>query len=455
MKAPTINIIGGGLAGSEAAYQCAKRGLQVRLYEMRPHVMTPAHTTGNLAELVCSNSFKSTNPDSAPGLLKHEMEQFDSLILKAAVHAQVAAGQALAVDRVKLSEYVTRTLTSFDNFALIDQEVTELPDLEELLRSNEAWIVATGPLTSEKLSKALAKFSMGEENLFFYDAIAPILEADSIDMTKGFWASRYDKGDGQDYYNIPLDKNQYETLIDDIINAEKMPLHEFEKTPYFEACLPVEVMIERGRETLRFGPMKPVGLTDPNTGRWPYAAIQLRKENEHGTMLSMVGFQTKMKWPEQKRIFSKLPGLENVEFFRLGSVHRNTYFNSPKVLSKNLSFNTCPRVFLAGQITGVEGYTESSAMGILAGLAAFAEVTGTSFTLPPRSTMMGALAHYVTQGSKGEFQPMNANMGLLPNIGATGSKKDRHALICEVARTNYAHYFGKIITGLREIHGNR
>lgn len=408
---------------------------------MRPKKLTAAHTSGDLAELVCSNSLKSMAPQSAPGLLKHDMAHLDSLILRSAYGAQVPAGQALAVDRRKMSDAIKSALEASDRFSLSNDEVDSIPDLATMEAANEYWIIASGPLTSPALSKALGPYCGGAENLYFYDAIAPVIEAESINLDQVFRASRYDKGDA-DYLNIPLNKDEYNAFIDAVIAAEKMPLHEFESTKYFEACLPIEVMIERGRDTLRFGPMKPVGLTDPKTGRWPYAAIQLRMENREGTMYSMVGFQTKMKWPDQKRVFSMLPGLGESEFFRFGSVHRNTYVQSPKVLNSDLSFKSHPRLFLAGQVTGVEGYSESAAIGLLAGRSAGAKANGRVFPMPPKHSMIGALHHYITQGCLGPYAPMNTNLGLLPTIVKTkGQSKDaRKERQCQSARDEFRNY---------------
>ena len=435
-KQRIVHIVGGGLAGCEAAWQILKAGHRVRLYEMRPKKMTPAHHTGDLAELVCSNSLKSLSPDSAPGLLKSEMQAFASLILTAAHSAAVPAGQALAVERKVFSQMIQKTLQNFANFELVEEEITHLPSVSELQASGDLWIIASGPLSSADLLKQLEGLCADSHRLHFYDAIAPILETESIDQSIVFRASRYAEGDAGDYLNVPLNREEYENFIDAVIAAEKMSLHEFEEVKYFESCLPIEVMIERGRETLRFGPMKPMGLIDPRTGRRPWAAVQLRLENQAGTMVSMVGFQTKMKWPEQKRVFSLLPGLGEVEFFRYGSVHRNSYLQSPDVLSSDLSFKAAPQVFLAGQITGVEGYTESAAMGLLAGCSVVARLRGEMFPMPPVGTMLGSLYHYISQGSLGEFQPMNANLGLLPALArARGqSKQERKTAQCALAR---------------------
>lgn len=436
--AKRVHVIGGGLAGSEAAWQCLQAGLPVTMYEMRPKKLTPAHHTGMLAELVCSNSLKSLSLESAPGQLKLEMTAMNSLIIKAGQQAKVPAGQALAVDREQFSAFVTKSLLDSANFDLRHEEVGP----EEIEADPEGlWIIATGPLSSEPISQYLTELSGGEDRLYFYDAIAPILETDTIDLSQLFRASRYEEGDG-DYWNIPLDKEQYLNFIQAVQEAEKTPLHAFEETKYFESCLPIEVMIERGIDTLRFGPMKPVGLTDPKTGKRPYANIQLRLENKDGTMVSMVGFQTKMKWPEQARVFRSLPGLAEAEFFRYGSVHRNTYVNSPKLLAADFSFRSKPNVFLAGQITGVEGYTESAAIGLLVGRAVAARFQSGNFQLPPPTSIIGALANYVLYGGLGDFQPMNANFGLLPRLPhKRGMKKaQRKAMHCERARQDFAEF---------------
>jgi methylenetetrahydrofolate--tRNA-(uracil-5-)-methyltransferase len=448
-KSRSFHIVGGGLAGCEAAWQLLNQGHKVTIHEMRPVRMTAAHKTGNLAELVCSNSLKSLGLDSAPGRLKEEMKAFDSLIIAAGLHASVPAGQALAVDREVFSKYINDKLSEHPGFTRIDEEVTAIPDNETLEASNEVWIVSTGPLTAPDLSAHIAARVGRKDDLYFYDAIAPVIAADSIDYSKAFRASRYGNdaatGDAEapagDYLNIPLNKDEYEAFITAIETAEYMPLHDFEEPRYFESCLPVEVMAGRGRETLRFGPMKPVGLTDPATGRRPWAAIQLRQENKEGTMFSMVGFQTKMKWPEQKRVFSMLPALAQAEFLRFGSVHRNTYFNSPQILSENLALKSSPRIFLAGQITGVEGYTESAAIGLLAGRFA-----GGSFVRPPSTTVIGSLHSYVVDGCLGDFQPMNANLGLLPPTERRRgeSKADKKARQCAAAKDAFQAYFSAL-----------
>lgn len=432
-----IRIVGGGLAGCEAAWQCLRAGLSVTLYEMRPSRMTEAHKGAGLAELVCSNSLKSLSLESAPGQLKREMSALNSLVVEAAKAAQVPAGQALAVDRDMFSQYIEQRLAEYDNFDRVSAEVDE-----QLIASypDDFWIIATGPLTSSALVPYLESLCEGQKRLYFYDAIAPVIDADSIDMSKAFWASRYDKGDA-DYLNIPLSKDDYESFIDDVSHAETMPLHDFEGAQYFESCLPIEVMIARGRETLRFGPLKPVGLKDPKTGQDAHAVIQLRKENKQATMLSMVGFQTKMKWPEQKRVFQKIPGLEAAEFLRLGSIHRNTYINSPKLLDTNFAFRSSPNIHIAGQITGVEGYTESAAIGLMVGLKVAAKAKEQNFMLPPATTFLGALTSYVLEGPLGEYQPMNVNFGLLPNLPVRKVKKSvRKLMHCERASRDMDTY---------------
>lgn len=447
-----VNIIGGGLAGCEAAWQSLLQGCQVTLYEMRPNRMTPAHKTNNLAELVCSNSFKSTDPTSASGLLKCEMISMKSLIIEAAMATRVPAGQALAIDRVEFSRFIETKLNEHPNFQLKREEITSLPPTLRFsdVRGGggqipEGWIIATGPLTSDSLAQSLDELIQStnpevKNRLFFYDAIAPTISAESIDWSHAFMQSRYDKG-GDDYVNLPLDKQEYEAFISEIADADYMPLHEFESTKYFESCLPIEVMVARGRDTLRFGPMKPVGLIDPRTQKRPWAAIQLRKENLPGTMYSMVGFQTKMKWPEQKRVFSMIPALKNAEFYRFGSVHRNTYVQSPLVLDNDLSFRGRPNVFLAGQITGVEGYLESAAMGLLAGLNCAMRQSGKLPILPPESSMIGALLKYVTRGGTGSFQPMNSNFGILPTEVLGKDKKQKRDSQLLRAKSDFLDYY--------------
>jgi methylenetetrahydrofolate--tRNA-(uracil-5-)-methyltransferase len=405
-----VNIVGGGLAGCEAAWQCLNAGLEVTLYEMRPHKMTPAHKGGDLAELVCSNSLKSTKPDSASGQLKYEMRALNSIIVAAAYDAAVPAGDALAVDRELFSRAIEQHLSSYEKFHIVRSEIESVPRQPD---DNQIWIIASGPLTSSALMQEIVNMCGAEDSAYFYDAIAPTLAADSIDYDKVFWCNRYDP-EGHDYLNIPLSKDEYLEFIADVRYAAKVPLRDFEDQKYFESCLPIEVMVERGEDTLRFGPMKPVGILDPKTGEQPYAVIQLRKENLAGSMLSMVGFQTKMTWTEQARVFRKLPGLADAEFLRLGSIHRNSYLRSPLYLNPDLSFKAYPQIFLAGQITGVEGYLESAAMGLLAGRFAAGRCLQREFFSPPRGTLLGALLSHVTTDFGKNYQPMNANLGLLP-----------------------------------------
>ena len=437
-KKMKLHVVGGGLAGSEAAWQAICQGISVTLHEMRPNVMTAAHQTGRLAELVCSNSLKSLLEDSAPGLLKREMTALNSLVIRAAYAAKVPAGNALAVDREVFADFIERALASSPLFERVNEEVTSIPSEEEMIANNERWIISSGPLTSQPLAAELMRLCGGEQRLYFYDAIAPVISTDSIDQSVGFRAGRYEDGEG-DYLNLPMNKDQYEAFIDAVIGAEKMPLHDFEEATYFEGCLPVEVMVERGRETLRFGPMKPVGFTDPKTGHRPWAVVQLRLENNEGTMYSMVGFQTKMKWPEQARVFGLIPGLANAEYFRFGSIHRNTYVRSPEVLNPDFSFKSNSRVYLAGQVSGVEGYTDSAAIGLLAGRTASAAFKGEEFVLPPKGSIIGALGAYVAYGLKGPYQPMNANLGLLPGVQKERrqSKADRKAIQCSKSRAEF------------------
>jgi len=398
-----VTIIGGGLAGCEAAWQLLSRGHRVNLYEMKPRRYSPAHRMPHLGELVCSNSLRSNQRENAVGLLKEEMRILDSLILKAADATQVPAGTALAVDRLKFACLIEENLLRCPGFNLIREEITAIPETGVVL-------VASGPLTSEELSRSLADLT-GTEYLYFYDAISPIVDAETIAYERVFSASRYDQGIG-DYLNCPLTEEAYLRFRDDLRSAEVVPLKSFEDMKCFEGCLPVEVMAARGMNTLLFGPMKPVGLTDPKTGGPPYAVVQLRRENTEGTLYNLVGFQTKMTYPEQQRIFRTIPGLENAEFVRFGSVHRNTYMHSPQLLDKTLQLKKDRRVFIAGQITGVEGYVESSAMGLWAGLSISAFLRDDRLAPPPPTTALGALIHYITREDLPSFQPMNVNFGL-------------------------------------------
>ena len=416
MRQADVTIIGGGLAGSEAAWQLAQRGLSVRLYEMRPKKVTPAHKTGLFAELVCSNSLRSKEITNAVGLLKEEMKILGSLIMEAAVASEVPAGKALAVDRERFAAYVTERLEGCPNIEIFREEVTRIPE-EGIV------IVASGPLTSEALAEDLKRYT-GEDYFHFYDAIAPIVYADSINWEKVFKADRYGGEDGA-YVNCPMTEEEYYRFVEALLSAEKVPFKEFEKPRYFEGCLPIEVMAERGKDTLRYGPLKPVGLIDPRTGKEPFAVVQLRPENREGTLYNLVGFQTKLKYPEQERVFRMIPGLEHAEFARFGSVHRNSFVCAPKVLEKTLQLKKEPRIFLAGQITGVEGYVESTAMGLLAGLNAGRLPRGTELLVPPRTTAHGALVHYITEADPKHFQPMNINWGLFPPLEMPARKRKR------------------------------
>ena len=416
MKQADVTIIGGGLAGSEAAWQLACRGFSVCLYEMRPKKLTPAHKTGLLAELVCSNSLRSKELTNAVGLLKEEMRRLRSLIMEAALASEVPAGKALAVDREKFAAYVTKKINLRPEIEIRNEEVRKIPE-EGIV------IVATGPLTSEALAEDLKHYT-GEDYFHFYDAIAPIVYADSIDWDKVFKADRYSDEEGA-YVNCPLSEEEYYRLVEELLAAEKVPFKEFEEPRYFEGCLPIEVMAERGKDTLRYGPLKPVGLVDPRTGKQPFAVVQLRPENREGTLYNLVGFQTKLKYPEQERVFRLIPGLEKAEFARFGSVHRNSFVCAPKVLEKTLQLKREPRIFLAGQITGVEGYVESTAMGLLAGLNAGRLKRGHELLIPPRTTAHGALVHYITEADPKHFQPMNINWGLFPPLEMPPKKRKR------------------------------
>ncbi len=421
-----VHVIGGGLAGSEAAWQIARAGAPVVLHEMRPVKMTPAHTGEGLAELVCSNSFRSDDwENNAVGLLHEEMRRAGSLIMRAGDAHKVPAGGALAVDRVGFSDAVQAALEAEPLVTIEREEVAGLPPAD--------WdnvVIATGPLTSPALATAVGTLT-GEDSLAFFDAIAPIVHKDSIDLSKAWFQSRYDKGDGADYINCPMDEAQYRAFVAALLEGGKTEFKDWEKdTPYFEACLPIEVMAERGEETLRFGPMKPVGLTNPHTGRRAYAVVQLRQDNALGTLYNMVGFQTKLKHGEQTRIFRTIPGLENAEFARLGGLHRNTFINSPKLLDAQLRLKQMPRLRFAGQMTGVEGYVESAAIGLLAGRFAAAERRGEVLSAPPRTTALGALIAHITGGADAKtFQPMNINYGLLPELppppGVKGKDRGR------------------------------
>lgn len=401
-----INIIGGGLAGCEAAYQISKRGINVRLYEMKPTKYSPAHSNSNLAEIVCSNSFKSNLLTNACGLLKEELRMLDSLLIKIADETSVPAGQALAVDREEFSRKVTEYMENLDNVEIIKEEVTEIQD-------DAVTIIATGPLTSDVLFEKISKL-VGNNELHFYDAAAPIIEKSSVDMNIAFIGDRYGKCEA-DYINLPMNKEEYENFWNELVNAEVVELHSFEKREIFEGCMPVEVMAKRGIDTLRYGPLKPVGFDDPRTGRRPYALVQLRQDNSVGSLYNMVGFQTNLKFGEQKRVFSMIPGLQNAEFVKYGVMHRNTYINSPQILNNVYQMKDNENVFFAGQITGVEGYVESIASGLLAGINAVRYMKNKGKIVFPVETMIGALTDYISTPNE-KFQPMNANFGILPKL---------------------------------------
>lgn len=404
-----INVIGAGLAGCEAAYQIAKRGVNVRLYEMKPQKKSPAHHTDNFAELVCSNSLKAQRTSSAAGLLKEEMRVLDSLLLKCADSCTVPAGGALAVDRDIFSSMVTDAIRNNDRIEIVSEEITSIPD-------DAITVVATGPLTSELLCQNISE--LFGDSLSFFDAAAPIVTAESIDKETSFMQSRYDKGDGDDYINCPLNKAEYEEFYEALINAERAPLHDFDVSDpkVYEGCMPIEVMAQRGQDTIRFGPMKPVGLRDPRTGHRPWACLQLRRENAQGTMYNLVGFQTNLKFPEQKRVFGMIPALKNAEFVRYGVMHRNTFIDSPRVLISDYSAKCNQNLFFAGQLTGVEGYMESASSGLIAGINAYQRLAGNDTLLLPQETMIGALVRYITDESVTKFQPMGASFGLLPEL---------------------------------------
>ena len=424
-----IVIIGGGLAGSEAAWQAANHGAKVTLYEMRPKEMTKAHKTGYLAELVCSNSLGSMDPLQAPGILKEEMRRLHSLIIRIADEVRVPAGSALAVDREQFATKITQALDAHPNVRIVREEMTEIP-------TDAVTIIATGPLTSDTLSSAIGQLTH-EKHLAFFDAISPIIDADSINMDIVFRASRYGKG-GDDYLNCPMDEAAYNAFYDAIIAAEKVQPKEFEKVSYFESCIPIEVMAERGRQTMQFGPLKPVGLDDPRTGTRPSAVVQLRAENVHGSCYNMVGFQTKLTYPEQRRVFRMIPGLEQAEFLRYGSLHRNTFINSPQLLRNTLQLKTRGTVFFAGQLVGVEGYTESAAMGGLAGINAARGLAGLPLIIPEPTTAHGCLIAHLTTSDPRHFQPMNTNFGLFPPLPSRiRDKEQKRRLIQERALKDF------------------
>lgn len=419
-----VIVIGGGLAGSEASYRLAKMGLKVILYEMRPKSLTPAHRSGLLAELVCSNTLGSMEITSGAGLLKAEMEHLDSLVVEAGKKAYVPAGTALAVDRELFSQYITKKIEEHPNITVVREELKKIP-------RDEVVIVASGPLTSESLAEDIREL-VGFDYLYFYDAIAPIVEAESVDFSKGFWGSRYGKG-GDDYFNCTLTEEEYMTFYNELSKAEKVQAKEFENLVYFEGCMPIEEIAERGYKTLLFGPMKPVGLIDPRTGKQPFAVVQLRRENKEGTLLSLVGFQTRMTYQEQKRVFRLIPCLRNAVFVKLGSMHRNTFIQSNRVLTPFLNMRKRENIFFAGQITGVEGYTASAATGILAGINAGRLLLGRKLLIPPEETMLGSLVRYITT-KEGVLQPISPVFGLLPPLDVkVKNKEEKKRLLAERA----------------------
>lgn len=422
----TVNVIGAGLAGCEAAWRLAQEGINVRLYEMKPEKFSPAHKYGGFAELVCSNSLKAARLESAAGLLKYEMEHLGSLTVPCAKENSVEAGGALAVDREKFSDCVTEKIRSHPLIEVVGGEVTALPD--------GIVIIATGPLTSGAMADTIKQLC--GKGLSFYDAAAPIVTYESLDLDKVFFASRYDRGDA-DYINCPMNKEEYLAFHEALVNAERVQLKDFETHPFsvYEGCMPIEILASRGVDTMRFGPMKPVGITDKRTGKRPYAVIQLRRENSEGTLFNLVGFQTNLKFGEQKRVFSMIPGLENAEFMRYGVMHRNTFINSPELLNADFSMREHPDIYFAGQITGVEGYMESAASGIIAGIAAARKIKGLEPLVLPNDTMTGALSRYISDPfNAGKFQPMGANMGILPDIGVRiKDKKERYGAYADRA----------------------
>ena len=416
-----VNVIGGGLAGVEAAWQAANAGVKVRLYEMRPVQQTPAHRTDKLAEIVCSNSLKTDEPGSAPYLLKEELRRGGSLVMEAAAATRVPAGAALSVDRGKFAEYITERIESHPNVEVIREEITELPTRRQ--GAGVPWIIATGPLTSDALTAEIMRFT-GDDQLYFYDAIAPIVAADSIDMSIAWKAARYDKG-GADYINCPMDRERYELFISELLAAKSVPLKRFEETHWFESCLPIEEIARRGPETLRFGPMKPKGLRHPKSGEEPYACVQLRQENLMADAFGLVGFQNHLRYGEQERVLKLIPGLENAEFLQFGQIHRNTFINSPKILNETLATKSDPYLFFAGQITGVEGYVESVATGWLAGLNAVRVMRGQDLLTAPVTSAIGALCRYVSNVETKNFQPVNITFGLLEPLPEELRKKHR------------------------------
>ena len=440
-----VIVIGGGLAGSEVAYQVAKAGIKVKLYEMKPTKYSPAHTNENLAEIVCSNSFKSNLHTNACGLLKEELRLLDSLLIKCADKTSVPAGQALAVDREIFSKRVTQKLEKVENIEIIRQEVT---NLQEYI-NDKIVVIATGPLTSNKLSESIKEIT-GQDKLSFYDAAAPIIQKDSIDMSIAFWGDRYEQERGKDedveewkqriqttlnasYINLPMNKNEYEEFWKELTNAEVAQLHEFEKKEIFEGCMPIEIMAKRGIDTLRYGPLKPVGFTDPRTGKRPYAVVQLRQDNNIGNLFNMVGFQTNLKFGEQKRVFSIIPGLKNASFTKYGVMHRNTFINSPQLLDKTYCLKSRENIYFAGQISGVEGYVESIASGMVCALNVISRYNGKGKVIFPEETIIGALSKYISSQNE-NFQPMNANFGIVPKLEEKiKDKKLKYGKLADIA----------------------
>lgn len=449
MKEQFVSVIGAGLAGSEAAWQLAKRNIKVKLYDMKPNKMSPAHKSTNFAELVCSNSLRSDDYEhNAVGLLHEEMRRFGSLIMDAANKTKVPAGGALAVDRENFAKFISEKLSENKNIEIIEKEFTDLPKEEDGL-----CIIATGPLTSEKLAKQLLK-AADNQTLSFYDAIAPVVYKDSIDFTKAWYQSRYDKGDGKDYINCPMTKEQYYNFVDALLKAQKAEFHDFEEPNYFDGCLPIEVMAERGIDTLLFGPLKPVGLTNPYSNEKPYAVVQLRQDNKEDTLRNIVGFQTKLKYGEQERIFKLIPGLENAEFARLGGIHKNTFIKSPVLLDRFLRFKKHPHIIFAGQITGCEGYVESASVGMLSGYFASCLLQNNEPVLPPETTALGSMLKHLNDNTNIEdYQPMNINFGLFPTaeiqITPNGKKRklkgmERKAFYCARALSDLNVWLEKI-----------
>jgi len=433
---PPVRIIGAGLAGSEAAWQCARQGIAVELFEMRPVRSTPAHQTSDFAELVCSNSLKSDSENTAPWLLKEEMRRAGSLLLEIARQCAVPAGHALAVDRTTFASLVTEAITREPLITIHREEVTHIDE-------TQLTVIATGPLTSDALSQEVARLS-GASHLYFYDSISPIVEADSIDMAKVYLAARYDKGTA-DYINCPMSRDDYDRFYEALTTAESVEAHDWEKLNYFEGCLPIEEIARRGRDTLRFGPMKPVGLKNPRTGKMPYAVVQLRQENLRADSYNLVGFQNHLKFGEQARVLRLIPGLENARFLRYGQIHRNTYINAPTLLQETLQMKPHPQVLFAGQICGVEGYTESIATGLMAGIHAAALATGAQPVPPPRATAFGSLTHYITHADPAKFQPANITFDLLPPLErAVKDRQQRHHLQCQLALDAFHNWLEKI-----------